>query len=432
LDNPLGSGLSVLQTKEYSLKSTMRVLLGVLAMSVGCYAQTCTQTFNSGNVGSSPYPGSSVNTAVKGGTSSTVLCFSSGSYGTIDIYGAHPSGSGQVTLMPAPGATVTGISFNLNGVSNVLITGFQSPSSLDGGVLIQVAGQGNNSNITITHNDMPTTGVNVSNNALANAAILIDSNTFVGYASSPEESRINIVSNNSCPNGITISNNLISGGEADGIDISGNSCQTQILNNTITNIIESNCGGIHCDAIQDNGGGNGTHIKGNLIYNTSDCFLFDDGTSNYLIEDNVCGPSLDSSYWMQFGGAATITLNHNTVVSTANAQYGNDHNGNPSSNVTFTNNIFYSVPTQNSGQPVSGTFTSDYNLCTSGCAGTHSVTGTPHFVGGTSPTTYAGFALTSSSLGVNAGSDGNSIGIIVGAQSPPPVQPPTLLGDVVH
>lgn len=390
----------------------------------------CTQTFSPSTVGTSPYPGSNVNTAVHGGTTGTVLCFASGNYGEIDVYNAHPTGTGQLTLTPAAGATVTGISFNLNGVSNVLVTGFKSPSSLDGGVLIQVAGQGNNSNISITHNDMPSAGVNVSNNALAKAAILIDSNTFIGYASSGESTRINIVSDNSCPNGITVSNNTISGGQADGIDISGNSCQTQILNNDISNILESNCGGIHCDGLQDNGGGNGTHIKGNYFHNVSDCILLDDGSSNYLIEDNVCSTGSGSSYWMQFGGASNITLNHNTVISSVGAQYGNDHNGNPSSNVTFTNNIFYSLPQDNPGQPVSGTFTESYNLCLSGCSGSHDVNGTPTYVGGASPSSYAGFALTSGSLGHAAASDGTDIGFSTGTITGGPSAPTALVAVV--
>jgi hypothetical protein len=401
-------------------------------------AQTCTHTFTPSNVGAGSYPGSNVNTAVEGGTTGTVLCFSSGSYGAIDIYAAHPTGSGLLTIEPAPGATVTGISFNLNGVSNVLITGFCSTStvsgcpssgssSLDGGVLIQVAGQGNNSNITVSYNSMPTTGVEVTGNAVANANINITNNSFVGYASSGEQSRLNVVSCNSCPNGITISGNLISGGESDGIDISGNSCQTQILNNTITNIIESNCNGIHCDAFQDNGGGNGTVISGNYIYNTSDCFLLDDGSSNYLIENNVCGPSSDSSYWMQFGGASNITLNHNTIISTAGAQYGNDHTGTPSSNVMFTNNIFYTLPVQNSGQPVSGTFNESYNLCLSGCGGSNDLKGTPAYVGGANPSIYSGFALTSGSIGHAAGSDGKDMGIILSSGSAQAPRPPTNL-----
>ncbi|MBB5329958.1 right-handed parallel beta-helix repeat-containing protein [Tunturiibacter gelidoferens] len=390
----------------------------------GCaFGQTCTQTFTPANVGTSPYPGSNVNTAVQNGNGSTVLCFSSGTYSAgIDIFAAHPSG--VVTLKPATGATVNMGLFNLNGVSNVTITGF-SGSSSSGGMLIQVSGQGGNSNITFSDNAMTSFGVTVSNNTLANANILITNNTFVGFATAGEEDRMRVVGNTSCPDGITISNNLISGGESDGIQY-GSSCGTQIINNEISNIHESSCNGIHCDAIQDAGGGVNTVISGNYIHDVSDCFLLDDGSTNTTITNNVCNTDGQDNFWMQFGGAQTIKLDHNTIRSTSGAQYGNDHNNNPSSNVTFTNNIFYSVPSQNSGQPPSGTTNINFNLCpTSGCSGANSIGGsTPTFTGGTSPTTYAGFALTSDSAGHNASSGGTDIGIntttvVSGKPNPP-------------
>jgi hypothetical protein len=398
-------------TTTYTLSATNSTGTTTATATVTVTASSstaCTKTFTPSTVGSSPYPGSSVNTAVQGGSAGTVLCFAAGTYGEIDIYNAHPSG--VVTIKPVDGAAVNMGVLNLNGVSNLTITGF-SGTSTSSGLIIQVAGQGNNSNITFSKNAMTENGVYIANNTNTNANINITDNTFIGFTNSEESSRINVVNNSGCPNGITISNNLISGGQADGIDISGNSCGTQIINNEIKDIIESNCGGIHCDAIQDNGGGNGTVISGNYIHNVSDCFLMDDGSSNYVIKNNVCATNSNSSYWMQFGGAQKITLDHNTIISSAGAQFGNDHNSNPSSNVTFTNNILYSEPVLNPGQPVSGTLTQDYNLCPSGCTGSHSVKGTPTFVGGTTPTTYAGFVLASASAGRNVGSDGKDIGI---------------------
>lgn len=388
----------------------------------GCaFGQTCTQTFTPANIGTTPYPGNNVNTAIQKGNGSTVLCFSSGTYGEIDIYAAHPSG--VVKMMPAAGAAVNMGFLNLNGVSNLTITGFSGSSSSQG-MLLQVSGQGGNSNITFSNNAMTSQGVTVSNNTLANANILITNNTFVGFATSGEEERVRVVGNNACPNGITISNNLMSGGESDGIQY-GNSCGTQIINNEISNIHESNCNGIHCDAIQDAGGGVNTVISGNYIHDVSDCFLLDDGSTNTTITNNVCNTDGQDNFWMQFGGAKTITLDHNTIRSTSGAQYGNDHNSNPSGNITFTNNIFYSVPSQNSGQPPTGTTSINFNLCpTSGCTGANSINGIPPtFVGGTSATTYNGFVLSPGSAGQNAASNGKNIGIntttVSGTPNPP-------------
>jgi hypothetical protein len=390
--------------------------------------QTCTQTFTPSNIGTNPFAGDSVNTAVRNGNGKTVLCFSAGSYGEIDLYADHPSG--VVTLMPAPGAAVNMGLFNLNGVSNVTITGF-SGSSASNGLLLQVAGQGNNSNITFSNNSMSSNGVSISGNTNANANILITHNSFVGFASSDEVSRLHIFNNSACPDGITISNNLMSGGQSDGIQY-GSSCGTQIIGNEFSNIHENNCNGIHCDAIQDGGGGQNTVISGNYIHDTSDCFLLDDGSTNTTISDNVCNTDGQDNYWMQFGGGQTITLNHNTIVSTAGAQYGNDHNGNPSSNVTLTNNIFYSQLSQNAGQPVSGDFVNDYNLCKSGCSGAHSLNGTPTFVGGSSPSAYASFALATSSIGRGAGNDGKDMGVRFSNSQTQAPQPPTNLTSTVQ
>lgn len=392
-------------------------------------AQTCTQTFTPSTVGTNPYPGDTVNTAVRNGNGSTVLCFSSGTYSEIDLYAAHPSG--MVTLKPAAGASVNMGLFNLNGVSNVTITGFTGSSSSNG-MSVEVAGQGNNSDITFSNNSMSANGVSISGNTNANANILIDHNNFVGFSSANEIDRLHITGNTGCPDGITISNNLMSGGQADGIQY-GSSCGTQILNNEFSNIHESSCHGIHCDAIQDGGNGKNTVISGNYLHDVSDCFLLDDSSTNTTITDNVCNTDGQDNYWMQFGGAQTLTLSHNTIISTAGAQYGNDHNGNPSSNITFTDNILYSQLSQNAGQPVAGTFVEDYNLCLSGCAGAHSVNGQPTFIGGTSPTSYDNFALTASSIGNNAANDGKDIGVrFSGTTQAPAPQPPTNLTTTVQ
>jgi hypothetical protein len=316
-----------------------------------------------------------------------------------------------VTLQPVAGAAATGVSFRLNGVSNVTITGFSGASS-SGGMVVEVAGQGNNSNITFSYNAMTTGGVQVLNNGLANANIDIAHNTFIGFVRSAEADRMNIGSDNACPNGITVEYNHMSGGQSDGIDVGGSSCQTQILHNEIDHIQEQNCNGIHCDGIQDAGGGNGTVIAYNYLHDNSDCFLMDDGTTNYYIHDNVCHTAAGySSYWMQFGGARNLTFSHNTVTSTVGAQYGNDHYGNPSANISFTNNVFYSEPSLNPGQPVSGSFNESYNLCPSGCGGSNEIVGAPTFAAGSAPSTWAGFQLGSGSLGYKSGSDGLSRGV---------------------
>ena len=52
-----------------------------------------------------------------------------------------------------------------------------------------------------------------------------------------------------------------------------------------------------------------------------------------------------------------------------------------------------------------------YNLNCRRCSGAGNVTGTPIFVGGANPTTYAGWRLAPGSPGKGAASDGTDIGI---------------------
>jgi hypothetical protein len=415
----------------------MKVLLLSLAALVCCYSQTCTQTFTPQNVGTSPYPGSNVNNAIKNGNGSTVLCFAAGSYGEIDVYAARPSG--VVTLTPAPGASGVILGhINFNGVSNVKINGFNGSHRVSGGFVIVNASQGNSSNITFTNNDMGSSGILVRDNTQANANILIANNKITGFRPGNGYEPAMIVVNtvpSACPNGVTFQNNHVNGSAGDGMGTAGSACGTRFIGNKIEGFMQSSCGSTHCDGFQDNGGGRQTLLESNYFYNNTVCFGLYDGSSEITIKNNVCVTSPDSHYWMQFGGSKTITLDHNTVKSASGAQYGNDHRGNPSANVTFINNIFPSQPTQNAGQPVSGFFVSNYNMCPNGCTGANSIKGSPTFAGGSSLLSFSDYALSSTSLGRNSGSDGKNIGIISAITSDPegntPPAPPTQLSAIV-
>ena len=304
----------------------------------------------------------------------------------------------------------------LTGVSNITITGFSGSSSSQG-LLLQGQYLGVDTNITFSYNSMSSNGVNVSNNNVANANILIAHNRFVGFASSGEQDRVVVNTANSghCPNGVAISHNLISGGESDGVDIDGGTCGTQILNNEITGIIEGNCHGIHCDPIQDNGGGQQTTISGNYLHGNSDGLLFDDGDTGAVVTNNV----LDNpTYRCIEGNYDQSRFDHNTIDCEVNI--GQDHGGDKTNNVVFTNNVM--GPSSNSGftfypgYSTFGSFTTvDYNLHSSGAYGgpangAHDVIGSPTYVGGGEPSTWAGWALSGSSLGLGKASNGANMG----------------------
>lgn len=385
-------------------------VLIVLISATVSHAQSCTQTFTTANYGAN---GSNVSTAVQGGDASTVLCFSSGTYSQINISAAHPSG--RVTVMPAAGAAVNMGMFTLSGVSNVTITGFSGSSSSDGILL-----QGDNSNVTFSHNAMTSNGVVIRDDTIANANLLIDSNTFIGFTALCETCRIHIF-NNACPqSGITVSNNVMSGGSDDGIQFGG--CGVHILNNEFSNLT-GNPGGIHQDAIQGVGDTNSV-ISGNYIHNVANCWQLTDGTSNITMTNNACMADGSDGHSGQLC-SQTALFSHNTIVSAGDINVGNDSNGNSSSNWTVTDNIFNGQLSVNNGQSVTGTFAQDYNLCRSGCTGSHSLNGTPTFVGGATPNTYAGYALTTTSAGHNAGNDGKDMGVNPAATGGPAPAPPT-------
>ena len=369
----------------------------------------------------------SASAITEAGTGGQTLCLSAGTYPDLELIGYHPSST--VTIEPVSGATVGLGRVTLTGVSNVTITGFgpSNGSSSSDGLTTQGEYSGPNYNIEFSYNAMSRAGVYITQNPMRNANIVITHNRFVGFASSGETDRVNLDTRSAlnCPNGVTVSYNLMQGGESDGIDIDGDNCGSQILHNEITGIVESNCNGIHCDAIQDNGGGIQTVISGNYFHNNSDGLLFDDGntgpdkiTGNVF--DNPGGRCVEGMY-----GDGTL-FNHNTFD--CNVAIGQDHNSEPTTNVTFTNNVF--GPSANSGFTYAPSYSQfgsfrmlDYNLRMSGDydggpAGAHDVIGSPTYAGGKEPASYSGWALAPSSRGVGKGSDGTNMGATITSVGP--------------
>ncbi len=123
------------------------------------------------------------------------------------------------------------------------------------------------------------------------------------------------------------------------------------------------------------------------------------------------------------------TINHNTFLS---GQIYLSSDGDGANNNTITNNIISSYSACCSGNSW------DYNAYVSGSAiGSHDIgTASITYTGGTSPSTIAGFALTSGSDGYGAGSDGEDMGadvslvgssIVTMPKGESTIQPPPLL-----
>jgi hypothetical protein len=380
-------------------------------------SQTCSKTFTS-----STWSASAVQSA---GTGGQTLCLSSGTYSDVEFDSYHPSSN--VTIQPASGASVNLGRVTLTGVSNLTVTGFgpTNGSSTSSGLTIQGQYNGPDTNITWSYNSMPSAGISINTNPVKNANIQIAHNRFVGYANAGEQDRLMVNAQNgssACPAGIDISYNLFSGGESDGTDVDGNSCGVQILHNEYSNIQQGNCGGIHCDAIQDNGGGAQEDIEGNYFHNNSDGLLFDDGNDGPdIVANNVFDNPTYRCLEGQYGDGTSFT--HNTFDCEVNLANGPQY----SSNITMRDNVF--GPSNRAGityYPNSSCCSFkvlDYNLHTSGAfdpfsAGSHDAIGSPTYVGGTEPSTYAGWALASGSLGVGKASDGTNMGAAITTVGP--------------
>jgi len=245
-------------------------------------------------------------------------------------------------------------------------------------------------------------------------------------------------SNDPSPAGLVVTNSIFEGpGCNDGVDInSGGRGVTIGPGNTFENLQQGSCSN-HVDSIQFNGSDKpGPTITGNFFTNDSTGIAAYDYSNDGVITDNVMtGITQDSLLIAGFDSNSVIE--HNTVKGDV-IICGQTHEGNNCTAQIF-NNISsgYSV----GGGTATGQTPSffDYNLCTSGScafgsnlAGSHSLSGTPTYVGGSNPSTYAGFQLTSTSLGHAAANDSNDMGINASGSSTnqPPAAPTGLLATV--
>ncbi len=381
---------------------------------------SCTQTISSGtNLGST----------VTNATGGAVICLNSGSYSVAgnDLYGVHKSD--WVTIKPASGATVN-LSLTLWGVQYMRFTGLGGTLNISG--LYMSSGNSDSSlghgplgqHVEVDHANF--TGTAQLDPQDANLDWTIDSNTFYDLDAGTYEGRLSVrgydVSANS---GITISNNKFGqGGCSDGVQVIGSAYGVVIgPGNEFSHIDQGGCSS-HNDPIQFYGADH-TVVTGNYFHDNAGSGgleSFDGNGEHTTVTNNVfectCGYPWSVA---AFSGQGWL-VQHNTFANGGSLGFQLSGNGlNPSGNIVK-DNIFAGG---GSIQGIGSWGTSDHNL-NAGVSGTGNISGTPTFVGGANPTTYAGFALTSSSVGHNAASDGTDMGANVnaggsgGGGTPPP------------
>jgi hypothetical protein len=243
----------------------------------------------------------------------------------------------------------------------------------------------------------------------ANNAILFDHDVFDNLGTGLWEGRITVRGyNQNAPAGVTISNSHFSGGCSDGIQLIGDTYGVVISGNEFSNINQSGCDPVHADPIQivdgkatvitgnyfhDNGSGSGGLMAG-LAFNAT------------VVSNNVFVCTCVYPWSVFAGGAANWKVSHNTFVGGGQLRF-EVFNGNTPSGNLVRDNVFMA----GGGISSSSSYGSNDHNLNAGVSGTGNMPGTPIFVGGSNPTTYAGYRLTSGSPGKGAASDGTDMGI---------------------
>jgi hypothetical protein len=363
------------------------------------------------------------------------LCLATGSYGTFS--GATKSSPG-VTITAAAGATPT-MDLNFTSASPTPQWLILDHLTINGGVIC-----GPTNNVTFTNDlirDQLTVWQNGPDNGcgggtvMNNNNIVFDNDRFDWATNSNQGGGFgdgklmfwNTKGNDPNPAGVTIKNSTFTNGCSDGIDFIGAGRGVTIgPNNTFSNLIQGNCG-VHVDSIQFQGTDSpGPTITGNYFHDNETGIIGYDGANDATITHNVFLNIARSDETLGEGNATGI-ISHNTLFND-DIGCGVTHQGNVC-HAVFINNIAMGMLIQGAGSPSQN----DYNLWTGGSSGggSHSLVGKPTYVGGSNPTTYAGYALTSTSLGHNAGSDGKDIGVNVsGSISSQPLPPTGLVASV--
>jgi len=381
-------------------------VLGVLTVVV-LVLGTVPQGAVAADLGATTSTFASVFSGAQGGD---VIHLAAGNYGTFN----GGSKSGMVTITAQTGAAVT-MAANVGSSQNITIDGMTVAGSTVG----TTSAPGQHIHFT---NDTFTGQTVVRTPTNSSIDVIYDHDTFASINASGYEGRVEVVgngNNSGTTNGVVIQNSTFGpNGCSDGIQLTGGVSGTQILNNTFTGIKQGSCSPWHVDPIQFYGGQN-TLISGNYFHGNSTGIMSPDGNGSPMtVTDNVFVTDGEYPQQIVIGGGSGDVITHNTFANNAQVRIGKVNVG-ASSNETIKDNVITGGFLFSESQSTSG-FTIDYNLISGGGGGTHGINGGPSYVAGASPSTYTGYALTATSLGHNAASDGTDMGINAGGITPHP------------
>jgi large repetitive protein len=384
------------------------------------------------------------------------VCLASGDYSGFTGTSKAPPG---ITITAAAGAAVTfnsGMRLNPANVQNFTLDGTAGGGKITVGGLVDIETSGDVGlskalNLTFQNLAFSARDGNVllygpeNSNITFNRDTFVDANAACSGGSATGYSGIFYVDNAGSPTtqtGLTVENSVF----VAPMDLwnPGRAVQDGapmvFKNNVVTGFVDhtesASCN--HIDGLQWYSGTNGSTgsvtFTGNLCYDNYGCAMAFDGTANNTITDNVCfdeetacislysdtGSIVDHNV-TEGGGADPGACNtmHDTSAPiqscTSSSLLINSHKTGDrvTTGETYTNNISPGAPNVESGS-----LATNKNNMWSG-ASSPNINGTPTFVGGTSPTTWAAFALSATSAGHAAGSDGQDVGIRLSAGGPP-------------
>jgi chitodextrinase len=318
-----------------------------------------------------------------------IVCLASGNYGTW-------SGTNKaIAIKATPGATPQ-MKFNFSsGDSGFTLDGM---SGMGGSI------SGSASNITIKNSTF-TSQVAVTGNG---AGIVFDGNTHNNISGHATAHRF------LAAGPVTIRNSRLEGGGADGVRLA-TSAQVVIEDNLFLNIIDDGSGN-HTDMIQWYGGSNAI-VRRNLFKQTvsgeTQVMGAYDGTGGNLIEDNVIDVTGRNAGIELYSDDGSI-VRHNTVVYRSPCPWSqpcgfidlNRKSSNPAGRNTEVNDNIATAVTIQAGSTAARR---DHNMVRQN-AGSGDFVGVPIFVGGASPTDYAGYKLAPGASGKGQASDGLDVG----------------------
>lgn len=431
--NSLGGSGTTTGTTSWSI-SDIALTVGSNVLTVTCTDGAGTQSTDVLTVARASSGGSCTTTissglpaAMSAAAGGATICLSAGSWGTVTI--PSVTKSPRVTVKSESGQTAS-INLQLdsgavNGVTfdSLTITGAEVSWPTHDNITIQnSAFTGGIDIVTCNMND-------------AGTSILLTNNTHIQVSApvNAQEGRVTVYCSqgqNANRSGVTITYSLFENtstcspgsGESDGIQSGGNGL-TVGPGNIFRNLTQGSCGR-HIDAIQGYGSCNltitGNWFIGNTIHigqydQTSDC-------NGSATGDVVTGNVFDGSGFgrpIQYAAVGS-TWTHNTFRNVGEISYGAKPGDDPSSGFLIRDNIYIGTLVGTfGGQGTCTSCTAPHNLVSTNSSiasvfnPSSTVSGTATFMGGETPSTWAGYQLTTSSLGYQAATDpvGSDMGV---------------------